>query len=78
MKRAEFMDHFVQARKRHYQNEIDAGRMRLSEAMMGMADAQKDAKALWRRNGIPTEPCQLRSCNRNQKGLSEVVDTERK
>jgi len=49
MKRAEFIKHFVTLRKRHYHSEVKAGRMRWSEAAMGMADAEADAIRSWRK-----------------------------
>ncbi len=49
MKRPEFIYRFTQMRKRSYQKQVDAGTtMRVSEAVMGMADAEKDAKFYWR------------------------------
>ncbi len=50
MKRPEFIYRFTQMRKRNYQKQVDAGTMRISEAVMGMADAEKDAKAFWRKH----------------------------
>lgn len=49
MSRAEFIEGFTKARRASYERELKAGRMRKSEAIMGLADAPKDAIGMWRR-----------------------------
>jgi hypothetical protein len=50
MTKAIFITALVARRQKHYRSEIEAGRMRPSEAVMGMADAEKDAARLWRKH----------------------------
>jgi hypothetical protein len=45
---AEFKTLFVSLRRLYYQKEVKADHMRPSEAAMGMADAEHDAKYAWR------------------------------
>lgn len=48
MKRSEFIQQFTDKRRAYYKLEVAAGRMRESEAAMGLADAKRDAIKLWR------------------------------
>lgn len=50
MKRAEFIKGFVQSVKQHCHKEVAAKKMRLSEAIMGIADAPDRAKQVWRKH----------------------------
>lgn len=49
MKRAEFIEQFKRRRERSYKRAVRNGSMRLSEAVMGIAFAEDDARKLWRK-----------------------------
>lgn len=53
MKRAEFIKWFENHRRAHYRTQVEAGKMRASEAAMGMADVKADAIRSWRKMTKP-------------------------
>lgn len=50
MKRAEFVKGFVRSVEEHCHKEVEAKKMRLSEACMGIADAPERGKQVWRKH----------------------------
>lgn len=50
MKKAEFIAGFTEQRRTSYKAEVKAGKMRPSEAAMGLASADQEAAKLWRKH----------------------------
>ena len=56
MKKAEFVKMFKDHRERYYRGEVKLGHMRVSEAVMGMAEAEKEAGNIWRKHRATFAP----------------------
>lgn len=50
MKKAEFVKMFTERRHKVYREQEAAGKMRVSEAVMGLAEAPAEAARLWRKH----------------------------
>lgn len=72
MKRAEFLTAWTIKRRRWLRDEVRAGNMRVSEAAMASATAEKDAANLWRKvgrtmAGLPVSELETRADQRDSK-----------